>query len=58
MNGYYIVQHWNQNRTVWHAEMTEDRLTNAVQMRETVIDIQGRKYYDLTLRRWVPIYMH
>ena len=58
MNGYFIVQHWNQNRTIWRAEITDDQMTNAVQMRETIIDIQGRKYYDLTLRRWVPIYLH
>ena len=58
MNGYFIVQNWNQNRTIWRAEVTPEQLAHAVQMRETIIDIVGRRYYDITLKTWVPIYHH
>lgn len=55
MIGYFIVQTWNGNRTVFKNSISEDDIANAVMRREAIIDMVKRMYYDVDLKRWVHV---
>lgn len=54
MVGYFIVQLWNNNRTIFKHSITEQDIQHAIQRRETIINIPKREYYDTDLKRWIP----
>ena len=54
MTGYFIVQTWNNGRTIYRNEITDQEINHAIQRREVIIDVIRRRYYDVDLKRWIP----
>jgi hypothetical protein len=55
MIGFFVIEHWNQNRSIWKYSIQPEDIERARQKNETIIDVVARRYFSPSYGTWIPI---